>query len=290
MQVNDPNRAVLITWPMVIARATALIESQFGRNAKCYGVPRGGQPIAALFNPVDYPEEADVIVDDLIDSGATQHYYHCQFPTKPFVALFNKKTEPDIAGKWLVFPWEGQDSATTDSERNFTRILQALGQDTSREGLLETPHRFVKYMQDFLTPPAFKFTLFDSEGHDEMIVERNIPFYSLCEHHTLPFFGTAAIGYIPRAKIAGLSKLPRTLEFFARRLQNQERLTSQVAQYLSEQLQTPDVAVVISARHMCMEMRGAKVPGSETVTSKMMGAFMDQSSACRAEFFSLVKK
>jgi GTP cyclohydrolase I len=166
-------------------------------------------------------------------------------------------------------------------------LLEMIGEDTNREGLLETPKRYVNFLKQFTEKKEFKFTTFESDS-DEMVIVRDIPFYSLCEHHLAPFFGTAHIAYIPNEKMAGISKLPRTLDMFANKPQNQERITKQVAEYLMQQLEPKGVAVVLKARHMCMEMRGVKKSGAETVTSSMLGAFKDD-SVCRSEFLNLIK-
>ena len=174
------------------------------------------------------------------------------------------------------------------AEEAFRTILEELGEDTAREGLRETPKRYIKFMEEFLSPPEYNFTSFDAEGTDEMIIQSNIPFYSLCEHHTAPFFGTAAIAYIPNEKIVGLSKLARTLEYYSRRFQNQERITTQIAERIQEELDPIGVAVSIRAQHLCMAMRGVKKHDTWTTTSKMLGAFKDEKSA-RDEFLMYIK-
>ena len=128
------------------------------------------------------------------------------------------------------------ESDTRSLENNVKQILEGLGQDINREGLKDTPKRYIKFLKEFLSPPEWSCTSFDSEGYDQMIIQSNIPFYSLCEHHIAPFFGIGAIAYIPNKRIVGLSKLARTLETYSRRLQNQERITQQVAEFLQEQL------------------------------------------------------
>jgi GTP cyclohydrolase I len=158
----------------------------------------------------------------------------------------------------------------------------------TREGLTETPKRYVKFLEEFLNPASFTFTTFSNEeGNDEMIAVCHIPFYSLCEHHLAPFFGVGHIAYIPTDKIVGLSKIPRVLDMFARRFQNQERIGVQVANYLVENL-SPDVAVILSARHMCMEMRGVEKPGTMTTTAVMRGKFKSQ-SITKNEFLNYIK-
>lgn len=175
-----------------------------------------------------------------------------------------------------------------DAARAAKELLRALDQDVEREGLLDTPKRVAKFYNEFLNAPAFNFTVFDSEGYDEMIVQKNIPFFSLCEHHMAPFFGVAHVAYIPNKKIVGLSKLARTVELYSHNLQNQERITNQVAQRLQDELNPLGVAVVITARHFCMEMRGVKTHDVNTTTNRLIGAFKDNHDT-RAEFFESIK-
>jgi GTP cyclohydrolase I len=144
-------------------------------------------------------------------------------------------------------------------------------------------------MKEFLTTPEFNFTVFDSEGMDEMVLQTNIPFYSLCEHHIAPFFGYAHVAYIPNGKIVGISKLARTVDLYAHNLQNQERITQQVAERLQTELNALGVAVVLTAQHTCMSMRGVKKHDTWTTTSKMLGVFKDDLNA-RNEFLSLIKQ
>lgn len=173
-------------------------------------------------------------------------------------------------------------------EWHFKEILKHLGEDANREGLKETPKRYIKFMREFLEPKEFIFTSFDAEGTDEMIIQTNIPFYSMCEHHTAPFFGTANVAYIPRDRIVGLSKLSRTVDLYANRFQNQERITSQVAKRIQKELNPLGVAVTIKAQHLCMCMRGVKKHDTWTTTSKMIGVFKDDLNA-RNEFLRLIK-
>jgi GTP cyclohydrolase I len=178
--------------------------------------------------------------------------------------------------------------SVNSAEWHFQQILEQLGEDVSREGLIETPKRYVKFMREFLEPKEFNFTTFDAEGTDEMILQTNIPFYSLCEHHTAPFFGVAQVAYIPDKRIVGLSKLARTVDLYANRFQNQERITSQIAERLQKELNPVGVAVSLKAQHLCMCMRGVKKHDTWTVTSKMIGAFKDDDKA-RNEFLNLIK-
>jgi GTP cyclohydrolase I len=176
----------------------------------------------------------------------------------------------------------------SSAEWHFQEILKQLGEDTTREGLLDTPKRYIKFMKEFLEPKEFNFTSFDAEGTDEMILQTNIPFYSLCEHHTAPFFGVANVAYIPNGKIVGLSKLARCVDLYANRFQNQERITTQIAERIQMELNPIGVAVTLKAQHLCMCMRGVKKHDTWTMTSKMLGAFKDDESA-RNEFLNLIK-
>lgn len=173
-------------------------------------------------------------------------------------------------------------------EWHFQQILGGLGENTEREGLQETPKRYIKFMREFLEPKEFNFTSFDAEGTDEMIIQTNIPFYSLCEHHTAPFFGVANVAYIPSGKIVGLSKLARTVDLYANRFQNQERITTQIAERIQEELNPVGVAVTLKAQHLCMCMRGVKKHDTWTTTSKMIGVFKEDLNV-RNEFLSLIR-
>jgi GTP cyclohydrolase I len=170
-------------------------------------------------------------------------------------------------------------------------IIRAVGEDPTREGLRETPRRvadmYAEVFSGLRQDPADVLRVGFEEGHQELVLVKDIPFYSMCEHHFLPFHGLAHVGYIPNGRVVGLSKLARAVEILARRPQLQERLTSQLADAIMTTLEPAGVAVVISASHLCMTMRGVQKPGSMTVTSAMRGVFQ-RNPATRAEFMSLI--
>lgn len=173
------------------------------------------------------------------------------------------------------------------------RLLAYIGEDPDREGLLETPARFLKaweeYTRGYRERPEDILKSFEdgAQSVDEMVIVRDIPVYSLCEHHLAPFFGKAYVGYVPEKRILGLSKISRLVEIFARRLQVQERLTNQIADALDTHLQPLGVAVVIECRHMCMESRGVRHTGTATVTSALRGSIKTNADT-RREFLSLI--
>jgi GTP cyclohydrolase I len=189
------------------------------------------------------------------------------------------------------------DAATTLQDANvqqiYAELLKRIGEDPTRNGLKETPKRMEKSMA-FLTKgyqetvaSVLHDALFEVD-YDEMVIVRDIEFYSMCEHHLLPFFGKAHIAYVPNGKVVGLSKLPRIVEVFARRLQVQERLTQQIAEAIEEAIAPQGVGVVIEAQHLCMMMRGVEKQSSLTVTSSLRGVFKTQLQT-RSEFMSLVR-
>lgn len=175
--------------------------------------------------------------------------------------------------------------------RAVREIIQAVGEDPDREGLRDTPRRvadmYAEVFSGLLQDPADVLRVGFEEGHQELVLVKDIPFYSMCEHHFLPFHGVAHVGYIPSGRVVGLSKLARALEILARRPQLQERLTSQLADAIMSTLEPAGVAVVVVADHLCMQMRGIRKPGSKTVTSAVRGVFQ-RSASTRAEFMALI--
>jgi GTP cyclohydrolase I len=282
--------------------AAAKIEA--GSNV--YAIPRGGIPAAfamskyADFTLVDDPADADYIVDDLIDSGATMQRILAQAtPQPPGRRVFKErrqtpvvlldKREPAWKGAWVVFPWEGD--SVGSGEDIVLRLLQFIGEDPARGGLAETPARVIKawefWCSGYGRDPAELFKTFEdgAEKVDEMVLVRDIPFYTHCEHHLAPFFGTATVGYIPRGRVVGLSKINRLVDLFARRLQVQERLTTQIADTIMAGLEPKGVGVIIQARHLCMESRGVCQQGHSTITSAVRGVM--ENGTPRQEFLTL---
>jgi GTP cyclohydrolase I len=189
-------------------------------------------------------------------------------------------------------PAEGTRLDEASVQQIYAELLTRIGEDPMRDGLLSTPRRMEKSMA-YLThgytqsvEQVLHGALFDVD-YDEMVIVKDIEFYSLCEHHLLPFFGRAHIAYIPNGKVVGLSKMPRIVDVFARRLQVQERLTQQIAEAIDDAIHPQGVGVVLEAQHLCMMMRGVQKQDSTTVTSAMLGAFKTQTQT-RTEFLTLV--
>jgi GTP cyclohydrolase I len=206
------------------------------------------------------------------------------------VSIPEPATEPDVpqdrALLRLVAEHPPVDLAR--AERAVAEFLDSMGVDLSAEGRAATPQRVARAFAELLTPQPFEVTTFpNEEGYDELVVSREIPFQSVCEHHLLPFAGVAHVGYLPGERILGLSKLARIVEHFSRRLQVQERLTTQVAAWLHETLAPKGVGVVIEAEHACMSLRGVRAGGSRTLTSAWHGLVRDDART-RAEFLAFV--
>jgi len=189
---------------------------------------------------------------------------------------------------------EAPSLASASTEDLYRELLVRIGEDPTRDGLLKTPERMDKAMQ-FLTRgytqnlnSVLHDALFDVE-YDEMVIVKDVEFFSMCEHHLLPFFGKAHVAYVPNGKVIGLSKIPRLVDVFARRLQVQERLTTDIADAIDQAIRPQGVAVILEAQHLCMMMRGVEKQHSATVTSAMRGVFKTQQQT-RSEFLSLVRK
>ena len=265
-----------------------------------YGIPTGGSVVACLVSGltglplVDGLVPGCLVVDDLVDSGAT---------LKPFTgrvgvacdALLKKAHAPKelavgatiVRSQWVRFPWENE-SGPTDA---VVRLIQSVGEDPKREGLRETPARVCKALQEMTEgyredPKAILSKTFE-HSTDEIVCVRGIRFTSVCEHHLLPFVGTATVAYLPGPRIVGLSKLARLVLCYAKRLQIQERLTQDIASAIMQHLDAHGAAVVVRAQHLCMGCRGVKQPDAEMVTSAMLGRFRE-SPASRAEVLALM--
>ena len=261
-----------------------------------YGVPKGGMIVTSLLRRATVttdPSKATLILDDLIDSGRTRDYYLARYPSIPFEALFVKNPN---STEWLVFPWESQhpgNGGEIDSvQSNITRLIEFLGEDPKREGLVDTPNRVINSWKEIYSgysqSPEDYLTTFSTDGYDQIILSKDIEFYSMCEHHMLPFTGRAHIAYIPNERIIGISKLARLLEVYSRRLQIQERIGDQVTTALMHFLQPRGAACILEATHMCMQMRGVNKQQSTMVTSSMRGLFFDDPRS-RSELMSLIK-
>jgi GTP cyclohydrolase I len=192
-------------------------------------------------------------------------------PSHPRLRVVHTRQEPDLVA----------------AEAAVVELLVALGRDPHDEHLADTPRRVASAYRELLTPQEFDLTTFpNDEAYDELVLARDIPVHSLCQHHMLPFHGVAHVGYLPDARILGLSKLARVVELFSRDFQVQERLTRQVADWLQQHLAPKGVGVVIEAEHLCMSLRGVRAGGSRTVTSAMHGALREDARS-RAEFLAL---
>lgn len=292
-----------------LARATAIeINNHYQprildgtmREVKLYGIPRGGIPalyavlagLGGRYRACNDPDLADAFIDDIYDSGKTHDRYAAKYPGKPFFVLFDKRQD-NWKNHWLVMPYEISELGDDDSASDIvTRLLQYIGEDPDREGLKETPKRFLKgwkeWSSGYQIKPEELLKTFDdgAEGVDEMVIVHNIPVVSKCEHHLADIQGIAHVGYVPQGKIVGLSKLARVVDAYSRRLQVQERLTTQIAEVIEKTLQPKGVAVIVRASHACMSSRGVKVHGSVTTTSAMRGVLLNKPEA-RAEFMAL---
>lgn len=263
---------------------------------RIFGVPRGGCFVA--LKVVHYLEQrgftaqltrqanfADVIVDDLLDSGTTRQRYS-QYKVSFMVAVDKQK---ERISEWVEFPWEANETGPEDA---VVRLLQYIGEDPNREGLRKTPARVVRSYDELFGGYKQKvedlMTVFEDGACQEMVVLKSVEMSSACEHHMLPFRGVAHVGYIPNKRVIGVSKLARLVDMFSRRLQIQERIGQQVTSALDEYLQPLGSACVIEAQHLCMACRGVMKQNSVMVTSSLTGEFLNKIEV-RQEFMSLIK-
>ena len=290
---------IRLGWNVVEELCFEVAERWQGKGiSKVWGVPAGGLHPAAIVagslgvplltwrgqEPRQLASERILVVDDLVDSGRT---------LRPFKeagclidALLRKAHSPEdlcpsarLAEDWVVFPWE-RGTAEGGPEDAVVRLLEWMGEDPTREGLLETPRRVVKALREMTEglrqDPTGYLKTFEEPTEDPVIV-RGIRFTSLCEHHLLPFSGTAVVAYLPKGRVLGLSKLPRVFETFARRPQMQERLTRQVAELIREATRTDEwsggAACAVKAHHSCMGCRGVRQMDAEMVTCHAAGSF-----------------
>jgi len=235
---------------------------------------------------VEDPSIADVFVDDIVDSGKTKARY-LKIKKIPFISLVKKEK-----GVFTSFPWERMSGDNSGVHDNIVRILQYLGEDPDREGLKETPDRVVKSYDTlfggYKLDPKDVIKVFTDGSCDEMVVLKNIEFYSTCEHHMLPFFGKAHIAYLPNKKVIGVSKLIRLLEIFSRRLQIQERLCQEVTEALDKYLEPNGSACIMEAQHFCITARGVQKQHSIMTTSSLTGSFKDKPQT-RVELLDLIR-
>lgn len=291
MSVSE--RMVHLTNAEVQDAARQLVE----RNAPApvWGVPRGGRIPAALVagmmgtQLLDAPQPGCLVVDDIIDSGATRE----RFAEYEFDALFDK----DYAPGWLVFPWEVGTEEEAGPAAAVVRLLEYIGEDPNRDGLRDTPRRVLKAWAEttagYGIDPAqllgVQFEQDDVTAYQGIVLLRDVPFTSTCEHHMLPFVGTASVAYIPRpeGRVVGLSKLARLVDAYAQRLQVQERMTVQIVNALVEALDPVGAACVVRAEHSCMNLRGIKKNTGGMVTSELRGAFLEDPRA-REELMALL--
>ena len=287
-----------INWKLIDSRLINMLKA-IPPDSKIYGIPNGGSILAGYIasrNPsltlVMNPIEANVFIDDIIDSGKTMKKYTDKFTGIPFFALINKLgKDSDSKDTWYIFPWEREHPKQNSITDAVIRQLQYIGEDVTREGLKDTPKRVVKAWDELFSGYNIKaediITTFKDDTCDQMVVLKDIEFYSMCEHHLLPFYGKAHIGYIPNGKIIGISKLARILDMYARRAQIQERIGEQVTNCLEGHLSPKGAACVIEAQHLCMQARGIQKQNSIMTTSSLTGEF--HKNEVKNEFLRLIK-
>jgi GTP cyclohydrolase I len=275
-----------IIWPEVYDFINTL---PIGANTRVFGIPRGGAILAGLTKrAISNVEYADFIVDDIIDSGTTAEKYK-KYNKKMYFMIDKRKDE--YKNKWIKMPWE-QDGET-DIQDHIIRIIEYIGDDAHRDGLIETPQRMVESWKELFSGYSHKpeevLKTFENDSEiNSMVVVKDIELYSTCEHHFLPFIGKCTVGYIPGGKIVGLSKIARLVEIFARRLQVQERLTEQIADTLYHILECQGVGVCIKAKHLCMASRGVNKQNSQMITTSLKGIFLEKEKV-KEEFVQYIR-
>jgi len=268
-----------------------------------YGIPVGGwfvaREVAKLLSVLDDSPQIKrtLIVDDIVDSGKTiKPFVQHGFATASLFVKEGARVRPDVwveevpRSCWVKFPWE----SSREIEDSVRRIIEYIGEDPSREGLRDTPARVVRSWKELFSgyradPEAvikLQAQFSDHKKYDQMVVLRDIEFFSHCEHHMMPFFGKVHIGYLPKNKVAGISKLARMVEVFSRRLQIQERMTQQIALAIEGALNPQGVGVVVEAKHLCMMARGVEKKNSWMITSAMRGNFLEDK--VKEEFLRLI--
>lgn len=285
----------------IITACQRVIESG-AKFDSVFGVPRGGfypaHIVAKILNlPLTLdPEKVTtetLLVDDLVDSGATRDEWVKRTGCRILAVYGFHSDDADFVGtvitrgEWITFP----DESGAGIEENCKRILQYIGEDVTREGLVETPKRMRKAWDEifagYKTDPNDLVKTFTQGTCREMVILKNAEFYSVCEHHFFPFFGHCSIGYIPNGKVIGVSKLARLLDCFSKRMQIQERMTAQIADFLVESLNPLGVYVICEGVHFCMTSRGIRKQDASMVTSAIRGQFADN-AAMRNEFLHLI--
>jgi len=234
------------------------------------------------------PNYADYIIDDVIDTGNTRKKYeNCK---AEFMALVDK--EKESKNIWISFPWERM-TGDVGPVNNIRRLIEYIGDDPNREGLKATPNRIIRSYEKLYggydQEPMDVIKVFEDDNCDEMVVIKNIQFYSTCEHHMLPFFGKAHIAYIPKGRVIGVSKLIRILEIYTRRLSIQERIVQQVTKALEDHLHPRGAACILEAQHFCMTARGVEKQDAIMVTSSLTGSFKE-SIETRNEFLKMIRR
>lgn len=287
---------------------TGLIKPKSKNISSVYGIPRGGIPLALeLSRLLEIPivDESSItkttlIVDDLVDSGLTLKPW---MENKHITATIHVKDCSEIkpnffvdlkpAGQWIEYWWEKNEKPAEDS---VIRLLQMIGEDVKRDGLRETPKRVINAYKEMFSgynlDPKDIIKTFD-DNYDQIVLLKDVEFYSNCEHHLLPFWGKAHIAYIPNGKVIGISKLARILDVYTKRAQIQERIGDQVVKALMDNLKPVGAACILEAAHLCMRMRGIQKQNSVMTTSSLGGVFLedtDKGRAARKELMDLIGK